>query len=60
MNRRCSRCGGTGKEICEVHGYHPCGKCDGQGCVEEGDNFELTIYDKYRSTSNEVKERITR
>ncbi len=33
MKKRCRTCNGTGVEECEVHGNHPCKKCNGKGCI---------------------------
>lgn len=32
---KCLECQGTGKTSCEVHGSHPCKKCDGKGCTDK-------------------------
>ena len=33
---RCPKCKGTGIEPCEVHGSHPCKRCNGKGCINGG------------------------
>ncbi len=40
---KCPDCDGTGKEPCEVHGSHPCERCNGKGCIKKPEYTPVII-----------------